>query len=83
MRAICAELRETANDLFGVIASGDVKVAVNQRFKLADVRAAHEALHSRATTGATVLLPYEPFAPPIALSSGRAEITGQSTDVAE
>ncbi len=51
------ELRETANDLFGVIASGAVKVAVNQRFKLADVRAAHEALHSRATTGATVLLP--------------------------
>jgi NADPH2:quinone reductase len=51
------ELRETSDDLFSVIASGKVKIAVNQRFKLADVRAAHEALHSRATTGATVLLP--------------------------
>ena len=51
------ELKETADDLFAVIASGAVKVAVNQRFKLADARAAHEALHSRATTGATVLLP--------------------------
>ena len=27
------------------------------RFRLEDVRASHEALHSRATTGATVLLP--------------------------
>jgi NADPH:quinone reductase len=51
------ELNETAADLFDVIASGKVKVSVNQRFKLADARAAHEALHSRATTGATVLLP--------------------------
>jgi NADPH2:quinone reductase len=51
------ELKETADDLFAVIASGAVKVAVNQRFKLADVKAAHEALHSRQTTGATVLLP--------------------------
>jgi NADPH2:quinone reductase len=51
------ELKETADDLFAVIASGAVKIAVNQRFKLADVRAAHEALHSRQTTGATVLLP--------------------------
>jgi NADPH2:quinone reductase len=51
------ELNEGADDLFAVIASGAVKVAVNQRFKLSQARAAHEALHSRATTGATVLLP--------------------------
>jgi len=51
------ELRETADDLFAVIASGAVKVLVNQRFKLADAAKAHEALHSRATIGATVLLP--------------------------
>jgi NADPH:quinone reductase len=51
------ELKETADDLFAVIASGAVKIAINQRFKLADAKAAHEALHSRATTGATVLLP--------------------------
>ncbi len=51
------ELKETADDLFQVIASGAVKVSVNQRFRLVDARRAHEALHSRATTGATVLLP--------------------------
>jgi NADPH2:quinone reductase len=51
------ELQETANDLFAVIASGAVKIAVHQRFKLSEARAAHEALHSRATTGATVLIP--------------------------
>ena len=51
------ELSETAADLFDVIASGKVKVSVNQRFRLADARSAHEALHSRTTTGATVLLP--------------------------
>jgi NADPH2:quinone reductase len=51
------ELQQTTDDLFDVIASGAVKIAINQRFKLADARAAHEALHSRATTGATVLLP--------------------------
>jgi NADPH2:quinone reductase len=51
------ELKETADDLFQVIASGAVKVSVNQRFRLEDARAAHEALHSRGTTGATVLLP--------------------------
>jgi NADPH2:quinone reductase len=51
------ELQETADDLFEVIASGAVKIAVHQRFKLSEARAAHEALHSRKTTGATVLLP--------------------------
>jgi len=51
------ELQETADDLFSVIASGAVKIAVHQRFKLEEARAAHEALHSRATTGATVLIP--------------------------
>jgi NADPH:quinone reductase len=51
------ELRETADDLFAVIASGAVKVEVRQRFMLADAGKAHEALHSRNTTGATILLP--------------------------
>jgi NADPH2:quinone reductase len=51
------ELKETTDDLFAAIASGAVKVAVNQRFKLADAAAAHEALQSRGTTGATVLMP--------------------------
>jgi NADPH2:quinone reductase len=51
------ELQETADDLFAVIASGAVKIAINQRFPLAEARKAHEALHSGLTTGATVLIP--------------------------
>jgi NADPH2:quinone reductase len=51
------ELQETADDLFAVIASGAVKIQVHQRFKLAEAAKAHEALHSRATTGATILIP--------------------------
>jgi NADPH2:quinone reductase len=51
------ELQETADDLFAVIASGAVKITVNQHFKLSEARKAHEALHSRTTTGATVLIP--------------------------
>jgi NADPH2:quinone reductase len=51
------ELQKTADDLFAVIASGAVKIQINQRFKLADAAKAHEALHSRQTTGATILIP--------------------------
>lgn len=51
------ELQETANDLFAVLKSGAVKIHINQRFKLAAAAKAHEALHSRNTTGATILLP--------------------------
>jgi NADPH:quinone reductase len=50
-------LQAMANDLFAVIAAGAVKIAVNQRFALADARKAHEALQSRKTTGATILVP--------------------------
>ncbi len=50
-------LQAMADDLFAVIQSGAVKIAVNQRFALANARAAHEALHSRKTTGATILVP--------------------------
>jgi NADPH2:quinone reductase len=51
------ELQDTADDLFAVIASGAVKILINQRFNLADAAKAHEALHSRKTTGATILIP--------------------------
>jgi NADPH2:quinone reductase len=51
------ELQDGADDLFAVIASGAVKIIINQRFPLAQAREAHEALHSRATTGATILIP--------------------------
>lgn len=51
------ELQETADGLFDVIASGAVRIEINQRFKLSEAAKAHEALQSRQTTGATVLLP--------------------------
>lgn len=51
------ELQDTANDFFAVVQSGAVKVAINQRFPLAEAVKAHAALHSRSTTGATVLIP--------------------------
>ncbi|MDR5653249.1 quinone oxidoreductase family protein [Ruixingdingia sedimenti] len=46
-----------ARTLFGKVTSGAVKIVIDQRFPLAEVAAAHRALESRATTGATVLIP--------------------------
>ncbi|WP_413204521.1 quinone oxidoreductase family protein [Rhodospirillum sp. A1_3_36] len=51
------ELEETANDLFNIVASGAVKIDVNQTYALKDVITAHTDLESRKTTGSTVLLP--------------------------
>lgn len=51
------ELQETTSDLFTVLASGAVKIQINQRFPLADAAEAHQALESRNTTGATILIP--------------------------
>lgn len=52
-----ADLKETAEDLVNVVASGKVKIPVNQRYALADVVTAHRDLEGRKTTGTTVLLP--------------------------
>jgi NADPH:quinone reductase len=49
------ELEESANDLFGMIASGKIRVEVKQRFPLKDAAEAHRALEGRRTTGSTVL----------------------------
>jgi NADPH2:quinone reductase len=51
------DLVQTANELFDVVASGAVKIRVDQRFPLADAAEAHRALEARRTTGSTVLLP--------------------------
>jgi NADPH2:quinone reductase len=51
------ELREGAGALFAAILAGDVRMSIEQRFPLTDIRQAHEALESRATSGQTVLLP--------------------------
>jgi NADPH:quinone reductase len=50
-------LNEMAADLFAVVLGGQVKIAVHARRPLRDAADAHRALQSRATTGATILLP--------------------------
>jgi NADPH2:quinone reductase len=52
-----ADLKETADDLVAMVASGKVKIPVNQRYALADAVQAHRDLESRKTTGTTILLP--------------------------
>ncbi|PTW97690.1 quinone oxidoreductase family protein [Pararhodobacter aggregans] len=44
-----------ARHLFDKVLSGDVRIHIDQRFPLAEVRAAHEALEARKTTGSTIL----------------------------
>lgn len=51
------ELEAMAADLFRMVASGKVKIGINQRFPLAEAAQAHIALESRRTTGSTILLP--------------------------
>src|SRR3954453_4510471 len=51
------DLLKTANALFDVVASGAVKIPVNQQYPLKDAQKAHRDLESRGTTGSTILLP--------------------------
>lgn len=44
-----------ADDLFAVVASGQVKIHIDQRYALADVQQAHRDLEARKTTGSTIL----------------------------
>ena len=50
-------LRAMSEDLFAAVASGAVRISIDQTFPLADAREAHEALEGRRTTGSTVLVP--------------------------
>jgi NADPH2:quinone reductase len=50
-------LEANAADLFEMVASGKVKIEVNQRYALADAAQAHRDLEARKTTGSTVLIP--------------------------
>jgi len=52
-----ADLEACANDLFDVIASGAVKIEINQTYPLKDAAQAHRDLQARKTTGSTVLIP--------------------------
>ncbi len=47
--------QEMARHLFDKVLSGAVTIRIDQRFPLEEVRAAHEALEARKTTGSTVL----------------------------
>ena len=49
------QLEQSANELFDVVASGKVKIEVQQRFALKDAAEAHRQLEARKTTGSTIL----------------------------
>ena len=51
------DLLATANDLFDVVASGAVKIPINQKYPLKDAQQAHRDLEGRNTTGSTILVP--------------------------
>ena len=44
-----------AESLFIKVISGEVKIVIDQRFKLSEIAKAHDALEGRETTGATIL----------------------------
>lgn len=50
-------LEEMARNLFGVVASGAVKIPVHAKRPLAEAQGVHRDLAGRETTGATVMLP--------------------------
>ncbi len=52
-----ADLLELGRELFDVVASGQVRIEVNQRYALKDAAQAHRDLEARKTTGSTILLP--------------------------
>jgi NADPH2:quinone reductase len=49
------DLEASANELFDVVASGKVRINVNQRFALKDAADANKALEARATSRSTIL----------------------------
>jgi NADPH:quinone reductase len=51
------ELEASAKSVFKMIKSGKVKIAIDQRYPLAEAAQAHIDLESRKTTGQTVLVP--------------------------
>jgi NADPH:quinone reductase len=51
------DLEASAKSLFKMVKSGKVKIAIDQRYPLAEAAQAHIDLESRKTTGQTVLVP--------------------------
>jgi NADPH2:quinone reductase len=52
-----AELVMRADEVFGLVATGDLRVRIERTFPLADAADAHRALTGRATAGKLLLLP--------------------------
>jgi NADPH2:quinone reductase len=52
-----ADLEALGAELFEVVASGKVRIEVNQAYPLKDAAQAHRDLEARKTTGSTILLP--------------------------
>ncbi len=52
-----ADLLALAEETFAAITSGKVKIPVNQTYSLKEAQQAHRQLESRATTGASILVP--------------------------
>ena len=47
--------QQMADDLFGMVSSGQVQIRIYQRYALAEVQQAHRDLEARKTTGCTIL----------------------------
>lgn len=52
-----ADLEESAKELFEVVLSGKVSIAIARRYALRDAAQAHRDLEGRATTGSGILIP--------------------------
>lgn len=52
-----ADLLKTAQELFDIVATGQVNIEIHQTYALRDAAQAHADLAARKTTGSTILLP--------------------------
>jgi NADPH2:quinone reductase len=52
-----ARLEASSEELFDMMASGKIKIEIEQRYSLADAARAQADLASRKTVGSTVILP--------------------------
>ena len=57
------ELRARTDEVFGWVASGQLRVSIGGRYPLADAARAHQDLESRRTTGKLLLFPADGAGP--------------------
>jgi NADPH2:quinone reductase len=51
-----AEKKELVDELFGHVASGRIRIDINQRYALEDAAQAHRDLEGRKTTGSSIFV---------------------------